>query len=42
MVGHPQIVWDNLGIHGVHGYSDTGSQSWVDISSESPKRSTYP
>ena len=24
---HPRIVRDILGIHGVHGYSDTGGQS---------------
>ena len=23
MGGHPRIVWDGLGILGVHGYSDT-------------------
>ena len=28
---HPRIVQDSLGILGVHGYSDTESQSWVDI-----------
>ena len=31
MGGHPRIVLDSLGIHGVHGYSDTGGQSQVYI-----------
>ena len=36
MGGYPQIVQDSLHILGVHGYSDTGSQSYKWISSDSP------
>ena len=31
MGGHPRIVRDTLSILGVHGYSDMGDQSWVDV-----------
>ena len=31
MGGHLRIVRETLSILGVHGYSDMGDQSWVDV-----------